>query len=125
LPSALVAALPWDIGVLALVGGAVFPVNAMLGKIIPFLVFLHLRRQIPVPLKVPTMQEVILPQHLRWQARLALLALLFLLLLPIAPAIFLPLAGCTFAASQMTIALLILRALFRYRHELKRVIFHR
>jgi len=46
-----------------------------------------------------------------------------LLMVPVAPSIILPLAGCIFAASQMLIGALILRALFRYRHELKRVIF--
>lgn len=123
LPVFFIDASPWWIGVLGLVGGAVFPVNAMLGKIIPFLVFLHLRRQIPTPQRIPTMQEVILPQHLRLQARLVVVAFLGLLMVPVAPSIILPLAGCIFAASQMLIGALILRALFRYRHELKRVIF--
>ena len=40
------------------------PVNAMLGKIIPFLVFLHLRRQIPAGKRVPTMQAVLPPERL-------------------------------------------------------------
>ena len=84
----LTSAFPWWIGVLALVGGAVLPVNAMLGKIIPFLIFLHLRRQTPAGRRVPTMQAVLPPQRLQWQARLVLLALVLLLLLPLAPTVF-------------------------------------
>lgn len=121
------SALPWWIGVLALIGGAVFPVNAMLGKIIPFLVFLHLRRQIAIdhaaPKRIPTMQEIILPQRLRWQARLLMCSLCLLLFVPVSPLILLPLAGFSFAASQALLAGLLLRALFRYRHELRKVLF--
>lgn len=123
----LASAISWWIGVLALVGGAVFPVNAMLGKIIPFLVFLHLRRQIAIdhaaPKRIPTMQEIILPQHLRWQARLLILSLCLLLLLPLFPKIFLPIAGISFAVSQALLASLLLRALFRYRRELRKALF--
>ena len=41
------ATLSWWVGALALVGGGVLPVTAMLGKIVPFLVWLHLRRLLP------------------------------------------------------------------------------
>lgn len=123
----LASAISWWIGVLGLIGGAVFPVNAMLGKIIPFLVFLHLRRQIAIdhaaPKRIPTMQEIILPQYLRWQARVLMLSLCLLLLLPISPEILLPLAGISFAASQALLASLLLRALFRYRRELRYALF--
>lgn len=118
LPSALNAILPWWIGVLALVGGAVLPVNAMLGKIIPFLVFLHLRRQIPAGRRVPTMQAVLPPQRLKWQARLLLLALLLLLLLPLMPSVFAVVAGLAFALSQATMGALLMLCLFSYRREL-------
>jgi hypothetical protein len=118
LPAPLAAMLPWWIGVAALVGGAVLPLNAMLGKIIPFLVFLHLRRQIPAGQRVPTMQAVLPPQRLRWQARLVLSAYALLLALPLAPqALALP-AGLAFAASQATMGALLMLTLFRYRREL-------
>ncbi|MGT2434022.1 hypothetical protein ACU4HD_44465 [Cupriavidus basilensis] len=39
--------IAWEMGVLALVGGGVLPVNAMLGKIIPFMIWMHLRRRVP------------------------------------------------------------------------------
>ncbi len=118
----LTSAFPWWIGVLALVGGAVLPVNAMLGKIIPFLIFLHLRRQTPVGRRVPTMQAVLPPQRLQWQARLVLLALVLLLLLPLAPTVFATLAGIAFAASQGLMGALLMMSLFRYRRELLHVI---
>jgi hypothetical protein len=118
LPASIAACMPWWIGVLALVGGAVLPVNAMLGKIIPFLVFLHLRRQTPAGQRVPTMQAVLPPQRLKWQARLVLLALALLLLLPLAPSQGALVAGLAFAASQAMMASLLLMTLLRYRKEL-------
>jgi hypothetical protein len=125
LPSGLMAMFPWWIGVLALVGGAVLPVNAMLGKIIPFLVFLHLRRQIPAGRRVPTMQAVLPPQRLKWQARSILLALCLLLLLPVMPSVFAPLAGLAFALSQAVMGALLMLCLFSYRRELLPVLLAR
>lgn len=122
LPAGVVQAFPWWIGVLALVGGAVLPVNAMLGKIIPFLVFLHLRRQTPAGRRVPTMQAVLPPQRLKWQARLVLLALALLLLLPLAPTVFAVLGGIAFAAAQGMMGALLMLTLLRYRHELMSVL---
>jgi hypothetical protein len=125
LPASLARMLPWWIGVAALVGGAVLPLNAMLGKIIPFLVFLHLRRQIPAGRRVPTMQAVLPPQRLRWQARLVLAAYAVLMLLPLAPhALALP-AGLAFAASQALMGALLMITLFRYRRELLPVLLAR
>lgn len=122
LPVWVVQAFPWWIGVLVLVGGAVLPVNAMMGKIIPFLVFLHLRRQTPAGRRVPAMQVILPPQRLLWQARLVLLALLLLLLLPLAPMALTTFAGLVFAASQGLLGALMLMTLFRYRRELHTVL---
>jgi hypothetical protein len=119
LPTVLAEMLSWWIGVLALVGGAVLPVNAMLGKIIPFLVFLHLRRQTPPGQRVPAMQVVMPPQRLKWQARLVLLALLVLLILPLAPEALATIAGIIFAASQALMGMLLVLTLLRYRRELR------
>lgn len=119
LPGFISQALPWWIAVLVLVGGAVLPVNAMLGKIIPFLVFLHLRRQIPMGQRVPAMQAILAPQRLLWQARLVLLALGLLLLLPLAPAWLPVVAGIAFSISQGYLGSLLIMSLLRYRHELK------
>lgn len=115
--------IPWWIGVLALVGGAVFPINAMLGKIIPFLVFLHLRRQIPLGIRVPTMQAVLPPQRLKWQARLLILSLFLLISVPFAPASLRIVAGVSFALSQAMMGSLLMMSLFRYRHELRAKLF--
>lgn len=111
--------LTWWIGVLCLIGGAVMPVNAMLGKIIPFLIFLHLRRQIPVGIRVPSMQVVLPPERLRWQARVLYFSLLILLMLPLAPATMKVVAGLSFALSQAMLAIFLLMSLFRYRRELR------
>lgn len=110
--------LPWWIGVLCLVGGAVMPVNAMLGKIIPFLVFLHLRRQIPMGKRVPSMQVILPPQRLRWQAWTLIFSLFCLLLIPISPELLKLIAGLSFAISQAMLATFLLMSLFSYRHEL-------
>ncbi len=123
LPHRLAAALPWWIGTLALVGGAVMPVNAMLGKIIPFLVFLHLRRHTPMGQRVVAMQAILPPRRLRWQASLTALSLLLLLLLPLAPAVLAVAAGLAFAVSQACMAILLLHCLLRYRRELSAILF--
>lgn len=123
LSSEWLSVLPWWIGVLCLVGGAVMPVNAMLGKIIPFLIFLHLRRQTPIGQRVPSMQVILPPSRLRWQAYSVVLALLCLLYLPIAPLHGKYLAGIVFAFSQAMLAVMLLMSLARYRRELRRVLF--
>lgn len=122
LPAWVLQTFPWWIGVLVLVGGAVLPVNAMMGKIIPFLVFLHLRRQTPAGRRVPAMQVILPPQRLLWQARLVLAALLLLLLLPLAPTVLTTVAGLVFAASQGLLGMLMLMTLFHYRRELRSVL---
>lgn len=121
LPDFISLALPWWIAVLVLVGGAVLPVNAMLGKIIPFLVFMHLRRQTPMGRRVPTMQAVLPPQRLLWQTRAVLLAYALLMLLPLAPPLLATAAGIAFSISQGYLGSLLIVCLLRYRHELKAV----
>jgi hypothetical protein len=111
--------LPWWIGVLCLVGGAVMPVNAMLGKIIPFLIFLHLRRQIPLGRRVPSMHVVLPPHRLRWQAWIVIFSLVCLMLIPIGPSPLRIVAGLSFAMSQAMLGILLIASLFRYRHELR------
>lgn len=108
----------WWIGVAALVAGAVAPVNAMLGKIIPFLVFLHLRKRLPAGRRAPPMQLILPPDRLRWQARLLLIALALLAALPLDPPLFARLAGLVFAASQAMLGVLLVLALMRFRREL-------
>ena len=108
--------LAWWIGVLALVGGGVLPINAMLGKIIPFLVWLHLRRLLPPRQRVPAMQNIIAPSLQYGQAALVLLALFLLLALPAAPSTLALWAGLTFAVSQAWLAILLMRALGKFAH---------
>ena len=123
LPASVKLIFPWWIGVLTLVGGAVLPVNAMLGKIIPFLVFMYLRRQTPAGRRVPTMQAILAPQRLLLQTRLVLLALILLLLLPFSPSVLATVAGLAFAVSQGLLGLLMMLSLLRYRREMQAVLF--
>ena len=103
--------LPWSIGVLALVGGGVLPVTAMLGKIVPFLVWLHLRRLLPPRARVPVMQAIISPAHQRQQGLLLLAAFMALLALPLAPAWLARVGGLLFAASNVWLGYQLLTAL--------------
>src|SRR5450830_690881 len=123
LPASLKLIFPWWIGVLTLVGGAVLPINAMLGKIIPFLVFMHLRRQTPAGRRVPTMHQLTAQERLLLQARAVLLAFILLLLLPFSPSVLAMVAGFTFAASQGLLGILLALSLLRYRRELHAVLF--
>ncbi len=119
IPSTWLENLPWWIGVLVLVGGGVCAVNAMLGKIIPFLVFLHLRRAIAMGQRIPSMQQILPPRYVKWQARLLLLSLALTLALPINPEAFRMASGVAFAVSQAFLALLLLKCLFQFRQILK------
>lgn len=104
-------ALPWCIGVLALVGGGVLPVTAMLGKIVPFLVWLHLRRMLPPRARVPVMQAIISPVRQRQQGLLLLAAFVALLALPLAPTWLARVGGLLFAASNAWLGYQLLTAL--------------
>ncbi|WP_066733767.1 hypothetical protein [Cupriavidus sp. D384] len=104
-------ALPWWIGVLALVGGGVLPITAMLGKIVPFLVWLHLRRLLPPRARVPVMQDIISPVRQRQQGWLLLAAFVVLLALPLAPAWLARVGGVLFAASNAWLGYQLLSAL--------------
>lgn len=108
--------LQWWLGVLALVGGAVMPINAMLGKIIPFLVWLHLRRRLPARVRVPAMQTLLSPKWQRLQVVTLILAFSCLLALPQEPALLAPLAGLLFAISQAGLGLMLLTVLGRFIH---------
>ncbi|AAP86012.1 Transmembrane protein (plasmid) [Cupriavidus necator H16] len=105
------APLAWWIGSLALIGGGVLPVTAMLGKIVPFLVWLHLRKLLPPRARVPAMQAIIAPGRQRRQAMLLLAAYLMLLALPVAPAWLAPAGGLAFAAANLWLGVQLLTAL--------------
>ena len=107
------AGLPWAwwIGVLALVGGGVLPVTAMLGKIVPFLVWLHLRRMLPPRARVPVMQAIVSPVRQRQQSRLLLGAYLTLLMLPLEPTWLARVAGVLFALANFWLGYQLLTAL--------------
>lgn len=106
-------ALPWLIGVLTLIGCGALPVTAMLGKIVPFLVWLHLRRMLPPRAKVPVMQAIIQPHRQRHQAMVLLAAFAALLALPMAPEALAKVGGCLFAAANAMLGVQLLGALRR------------
>ncbi|SPA18636.1 conserved hypothetical protein; putative membrane protein [Cupriavidus taiwanensis] len=107
------AALPlaWWAGTMALVGVGVLPVTAMLGKIVPFLVWLHLRRLLPPRARVPAMQAIIAPGGQRGQAWLLLAAYAVLLALPLAPALLARVGGLLLAGANAWLGWQLLAAL--------------
>ncbi|WP_296226498.1 hypothetical protein [Ralstonia sp. UBA689] len=105
----------WWMGVLALVGGGVLPINAMLGKIIPFMVWMHLRRRVPRHVRLPAMQTLIGERQQHWHARVLLLALAGLLLVPLHPGAMTVPAGGLFALSQLWLGGQLCRALLIFR----------
>ena len=105
----------WEMGVLALVGGGVLPVNAMLGKIIPFMIWMHLRRRVPRHVRLPAMQTLIGERQQHWHARLLVLVLLALLLVPLQPERMAVIAGVLFALSHVWLGAMLCRALLTFR----------
>jgi hypothetical protein len=103
----------WWLGVLVLVGGALLPVNAMLGKIVPFLVWLNLRKRLPARTRIPAVQSLLPPSKLRLQAALLIGALGALLALPFAPRGLTVVAGLLLATSQAWLAVVLLGVLTR------------
>ncbi|MBV1777446.1 hypothetical protein KSF73_17120 [Burkholderiaceae bacterium DAT-1] len=92
---------PWWTGTLILLGGALVPVNAMLGKIIPFLVFLHLRRLLPPGQRIPAMQTLIKPGAQRAQGYVLMVGVITILALPVWIEGLKTLSALTIAASQL------------------------
>lgn len=118
-------ALPWWLGVLALLGLAYSCVIAMLGKIIPFLVFLHLRKQIAPPQAIPVMQQILRPRYLKWLSYSHISSLLILLAVPFAPDYAASLGAAIFSTSQFILAMLLINCLWRYRQVLRAAVLAR
>lgn len=112
--------LAWWAGTMALVGVGVLPVTAMLGKIVPFLVWLHLRRLLPRRARVPAMQAIIAPARQRRQAWLLLTAYALLLALPLAPAPLARAGGLLLAGANAWLGWQLLAALRCMRQMRKR-----
>lgn len=112
--------LAWWAGTMALVGAGVLPVTAMLGKIVPFLAWLHLRRLLPPRARVPAMQAIIAPARQQRQAWLLLAAYLLLLAVPLAPAWLARAGGVLLAAANAWLGWQLLGALRCMRQMRKR-----
>lgn len=111
--------LAWWAGTMALVGVGVLPVTAMLGKIVPFLAWLHLRRLLPPRARVPAMQAIIVPGRQRRQAWLLLAAYVLLLAVPLAPAPLARAGGLLLAGANAWLGWQLLGAL-RCMREMKK-----
>ena len=91
------------------------PVNAMLGKIIPFMIWMHLRRRVPRHVRLPAMQTLIGERQQHWHARLLLFVLLALLLVPLHPERMAMVAGLLFALAHVWLGAMLCRALLTFR----------
>lgn len=112
--------LAWWAGTMALVGVGVLPVTAMLGKIVPFLVWLHLRRLLPPRARVPAMQAIIVPARQQREAWLLLSAYVLLLAVPLAPAWLARAGGVLLALANAWLGWQLLSALRCMRQMRKR-----
>ncbi len=119
LPSNLRNILP---GWLFLTGFAIPITTGMLYKILPFLVWLHLKNQqmklgLIRKVRIPLMPEVIPSKHQKLQFYIYVLALACLMVTPFQPDIFAIIAGSLFVASQILLLwhlLLAIRTFKRY-----------
>lgn len=105
---------PLLLGVLVIVGVLSSAVCGMLYKIVPFLVWLHLRAVAPRGVLPPTMNRMISTQRMNWQMAAHLLALALLLALPWLPRLA-TLAGLALATSCAVLLGNLLAALQIYR----------
>jgi hypothetical protein len=107
---------PWplELGVLLIVGVLTSAVCGMLYKIVPFLVWLHLRSVAPRGVLPPTMNRMISTKRMNWQMGAHLLALALLLALPWLPQLT-TLAGLALATSCAGLLANLLVALRIYR----------
>jgi drug/metabolite transporter (DMT)-like permease len=107
---------PWplELGVLLIVGVLASAVCGMLYKIVPFLVWLHLRSVAPRGVLPPTMNRMISTKRMNWQMGAHLLALALLLALPWLPQLT-TLAGLALATSCAGLLANLLVALRIYR----------
>jgi hypothetical protein len=106
-------------GVLVLWGGLVSVMVGMLYKIVPFLVWLHLRRLGQGKLHAPNM-NLILPNRVMWpQVALHFAALLLLMAATVWPTGFTYAAGATVVASNGALLRNLLLALKAYRQHLR------
>jgi hypothetical protein len=105
------------VGVCFLVGCAMSAVNGMLYRIVPFLVWHHLRARLPADVAVPKFAELIAPDRLRtqcrWHAAAVAAALAACAVPPLASG-----AGLLLALSCLRLALDLAAPVVRHRHGL-------
>ncbi len=106
-------------GVLVLWGGFVSVMVGMLYKIVPFLVWLHLRRLGQGKVHAPNMKLVLPEPAMRLQVALHSLALLLLILATVWPTLFAFAAGAALFASNAALLRNLLLAMRAYRQHLR------
>lgn len=117
------AQAPWFdllVGILMLAGFGMSVINAMMYKIVPFLVWLNLQQSNPRQHALPHMGQVIPQRAMRWQAA-AHGAAVALLIVALAWPVAVYGAGLAWAVSQLMLAVNLARAALRYvkiRHGL-------
>ncbi|MYN45636.1 permease [Pseudoduganella sp. FT93W] len=116
LPYALpVYATELAIGVLLLTGVALCAINGMLYKIVPFLTWYHLQETRALGNSVPNVNQIIPPQHGRWQYYLHGCAVLLLLAACYAPALLCRPAAALMALASLALCANLLTAVRLYR----------
>jgi hypothetical protein len=105
------------LGVCFLAGCAMSAVNGMLYRIVPFLVWHHLRARLPADVAVPKFAELIAPDRLRTQCRWHAAALAALLAACMAPALASG-AGLLLAGACLRLGLDLAAPVVRYRRSL-------
>jgi hypothetical protein len=104
-------------GVCFLAGCAMSAVNGMLYRIVPFLVWHHLRARLPADVAVPKFAELIAPDRLRAQCRWHAAAVAALLAACVAPALASG-AGLLLAVACLRLGLDLAAPVVRYRRRL-------
>ena len=116
-------ALLIPVAILFLLGFVLSIINAMVYKILPFLVWLHLHQQHALPRKVereiPSMNEIIPPKNTVYQLYLHMAGVTCLLLAVFYPSIFFYPALVLLCASWLLLEALLVRALRLYRRQLR------
>lgn len=105
------------LGVCVLAGCAMSAVNGMLYRIVPFLVWHHLRARLPADVAVPKFAELIAPARLRAQCRWHAAAVAALLAACVAPALASG-AGLLLAGACLRLGLDLAAPVVRYRRSL-------
>jgi len=117
-PGAMSDARAVAVGVCFLLGFALSAVNGMLVRIVPFLVWYHLRERTAPDVRVPKIADLVGPARTRAQCRWHVAAVIACLGACLWPALARP-AGALLAVACVRLGLDLARPVLRYRHVLR------